>query len=751
MSHKKKNLPLKTVYYRSFIVFTVLPILVVLVIALSILNIQFKKQAIENIERAQENVITNLKADIDTMSMRLSHIVYTNNNEILQYASETDTSVAATRYENEQRLSQSVNMALEPVKEIVSVGFYMKDGINVYVKRDINREIDEIKKSSWYQEALEKSNQVCVGSYDTKSTSDLFNGGKKDLLILVFAIAPDVKTDRSQKIEMVTFYQSTKAAERIGEYNKAYLAGKNKLGMTRITDADGTIIFSTSEEEPDYKEAGYTSIKTPIAFNNTQWIIESYIKTKELTSDYWETAMLVLGTAVLILLFAGYYFGYFLKGIVKPVEVISQGLKQVEEGKLDIHIEPSGQYEIRSMIHQFNAMVRRLKALIEDYEERVRNISHTPSYYLGAMIKGEMTPEEVNETTKEFFMEGYAIIGLMIDRYSSAETETKCALRVISSFERNPRFASRCVLHMESAKFLLVFYRITETDYKSNIIKMIDELQKIGAREADIHMFACIGSRKYGCQNFESAVNEIKESMCLCHLKKENGLIYLEDKKELYQIIIKHSFFYEKLAEALYIADEKNSLQEREKLFELFANKSMEESKAEVYAVITAIGKRFNRDNSRFSDVFGQPYDYMEKMDKIEDVRSLRLWITNYFTWIIDFSASKLNIMETDVIVKAKRFMSDHYEEADLSLAMVADYVGLNEKYFTNRFTKETGETFSSYLTELRIQKAKELLKTTNFKIYEVAQMSGYHNVEHFNRMFKKLNQISPAQYRKTM
>lgn len=129
----------------------------------------------------------------------------------------------------------------------------------------------------------------------------------------------------------------------------------------------------------------------------------------------------------------------------------------------------------------------------------------------------------------------------------------------------------------------------------------------------------------------------------------------------------------------------------------------------------------------------------------------MKLWLTNYFAWIMDYSASKLNVSETDVIIKAKRYISDHYEDPELSLLKVAEYVGLNEKYFTNRFTKEAGETFSSYLTALRMQKAKELLKTTIFKVYEISEMVGYHNVEHFNRMFKKLNKVTPAMYRKTM
>lgn len=183
----------------------------------------------------------------------------------------------------------------------------------------------------------------------------------------------------------------------------------------------------------------------------------------------------------------------------------------------------------------------------------------------------------------------------------------------------------------------------------------------------------------------------------------------------------------------------------------MFGTSERTEIEIHVYAAILAIGKRFDVDNESFFDIFEKQYNYIEKIERLEDLRSLRLWLTNYFGWIMEYSATKLNIVETDAIIKAKRYMADNYEDAELSLAKVADYVGLNEKYFTNRFSKETGETFSSYLTGLRIQKAKELLKTTTFKVYEISEMVGYHNVEHFNRMFKKLNGISPAQYRKTM
>lgn len=555
---KKKNLPLKTVYYLSFVLFIVIPILIVFIIALLVLNKQFKSQAIENIRQAQETIIAELQSDIDIMSMRLSHLINTNNNEILDYAAGIDTFDWNRRYEYEQKLEQAGNLALEPVKDIISVGFYMKDGKQTCIKNEINRTGDEIRQMEWYQRALKKNNTVCLGSYDTESLNDLYVGGKKDLLILVFALAPDVTTDRSQKIEMVVFYQSTDAAERIREYNHNYLAGKNKLGITQIKDSGGNLVFSTMEDgEERMPDPGYTCVKTPLDLNDTVWYMESYIKTRDLTIEYWNSAVLVLMAAIAVLMFAGYYSRYFLRSIVKPVEEISGGLRQVEEGNLDVHITANGQSEVRNMIHQFNAMVRRLKVLIGEYEERMRSIEMKPGDYLAALLKREMTPEEVKRKSKEFFLEQYVLLGISIVYEGQTENETDAAVNLINSFERNPRYASRCIGYIENPGFAIVLYRVMEQEYSGRIEKMLQEMQKSAGKEFGIRISACIGKVSFGPEDFWVNVEDIREKACLRYLYGETSVVDLNVDGEKNDYLLELAGKYEKMAHALYIADEK--------------------------------------------------------------------------------------------------------------------------------------------------------------------------------------------------
>ena len=339
MNQKTKKIPLKNMYYLLFVFLIVIPLLTALFIALKILNQQFKKQAVENIERAQDTIVTELLSDVNVMSMRLSHLIYSNNNEIMDYAAGTDTSDILQRYEYEQKLSQAGNLVLEPVKDIISLGFYMKDGRETYIKNSVNRTREEIESTKWYLEALKTHNVVFAGSYDTESANDLYIGGKKNLLVLVFALSPDVTTDRSQKIEMVTFYQVTGAGETIEDYNRNYLRGDNKLGITRIVGAEGEVIFTTTDDQ-DFSHKEYTWGRSVIPFAHTEWYVESYIKTEELTEEFWRVAIMILISAGIIFLLAGYYSNYFLKSIVNPITEISGGLKQVEEGNLQIHIPP---------------------------------------------------------------------------------------------------------------------------------------------------------------------------------------------------------------------------------------------------------------------------------------------------------------------------------------------------------------------------------------------------------------------------
>lgn len=82
-----------------------------------------------------------------------------------------------------------------------------------------------------------------------------------------------------------------------------------------------------------------------------------------------------------------------------------------------------------------------------------------------------------------------------------------------------------------------------------------------------------------------------------------------------------------------------------------------------------------------------------------------------------------------------------------ISLDNYSEKFNMTPEYISNVFSKEVGITFSNYLTQVRIEKAKELLKEGKHKIYEIACMVGYNDSQYFCRVFKKITGLSTSEY----
>jgi two-component system response regulator YesN len=101
--------------------------------------------------------------------------------------------------------------------------------------------------------------------------------------------------------------------------------------------------------------------------------------------------------------------------------------------------------------------------------------------------------------------------------------------------------------------------------------------------------------------------------------------------------------------------------------------------------------------------------------------------------------------VESRMIVLAKRFIRESFSDPGLSLAGVAAKAGVSKNHLSWEFARETGETLTGYIARARVEEAKRLFSTTRLKVYEVAERVGFHNVEHFSRVFKKVTGASPS------
>lgn len=99
------------------------------------------------------------------------------------------------------------------------------------------------------------------------------------------------------------------------------------------------------------------------------------------------------------------------------------------------------------------------------------------------------------------------------------------------------------------------------------------------------------------------------------------------------------------------------------------------------------------------------------------------------------------------MIQQMKEYIADNYQKG-ITLSEMARDFNISISYLSSLFHEETGESFSEYLNLLRLNKAKELLKSTDIKIYQIADRLGFNDAYYFSSWFKKQVGASPTTYR---
>lgn len=131
-----------------------------------------------------------------------------------------------------------------------------------------------------------------------------------------------------------------------------------------------------------------------------------------------------------------------------------------------------------------------------------------------------------------------------------------------------------------------------------------------------------------------------------------------------------------------------------------------------------------------------------------ETVQDLKTLCVSAAGMIMDMRCTCKNTRHESVINRCLEYIDEHFAE-DISLETLSRQFFFNPSYFSIYFKKYTKLKLSDYLPAVRINKAKELLVNTDQKIYEIANHVGYRDSRYFNQIFKKLNHVTPAEYRK--
>lgn len=141
-----------------------------------------------------------------------------------------------------------------------------------------------------------------------------------------------------------------------------------------------------------------------------------------------------------------------------------------------------------------------------------------------------------------------------------------------------------------------------------------------------------------------------------------------------------------------------------------------------------------------------QTYHAVEELKRLETLDEISAWLKTLFRQASAGREEDAGIKRS--VLKVKEYIDQHYAE-NLTLKKMADSVYLSQSYLSVSFKEILNMNFNEYLTRVRMEKAKELLATSRYRIYEVCGMVGYTDKKYFSDLFKRYTGMLPKEWEK--
>lgn len=290
-----------------------------------------------------------------------------------------------------------------------------------------------------------------------------------------------------------------------------------------------------------------------------------------------------------------------------------------------------------------------------------------------------------------------------------------------------------------------------EIEFRDTIDEIMNKIIVCVEKFYDIGMYIGVGDNYAELQDLHFSYKDALNALEYRVLNGSNKIIYKMDVEKT------SSFSYHKIDE--YLRELEYAIKiggnKTDKIIDyifsiiIFSNVHISQFRTILLKITTTILKAYEDicsgspndviiDFNQFNEVFGK--------ERIDEVKT-------YYKKLCKNLSNEINKERIDIkasqMQKAYQFIYNNYQNKSLDINMICNHLNISSSYFSRIFKTETNETFMQYLTKVRMEKAKDLLMNSDYKVYEISEKVGYEDPHYFSYNFKKKTGVKPTQYRK--
>ena len=162
----------------------------------------------------------------------------------------------------------------------------------------------------------------------------------------------------------------------------------------------------------------------------------------------------------------------------------------------------------------------------------------------------------------------------------------------------------------------------------------------------------------------------------------------------------------------------------------------------------THLIKMIRRSGVGMEEVFGAGFSLPIQKSELPRLEELEDWCAERYLRLRTLIRRRQTDSAGQTVETAKEYIRQHYAESDLSVEKLCAYLHLSSTYFSTLFKRETGTSFTAYVTTVRMEAAAEAIRGTEEKTYLIAQRCGYEDPNYFSYVFKRHFGVTPTKYR---
>lgn len=439
-------------------------------------------------------------------------------------------------------------------------------------------------------------------------------------------------------------------------------------------------------------------------------------------------------------------------------------------GVTEYLLKPISSGKLLEALNGVSESIRREKEdkdLVRKYMEEMReNTEHEKQKFFEQMIAGNLSMADALETGKKYEMNLSAgMYNLLLFRFTLGEENRKSgellgeAEYAIEKLTERLEYVFEFQRGVEGWAFLLM--ADNEEQMSERVKELSKDLEEIMKNYSTIAYFGGIGQPVARLRELEESFREAERALAARFTMELNRIISVEDIRmaqnvdTLDDIEITSFGEIEKTRTMLEKFLNNGAEDEIDEFVDVYINELPEENLKSVlmrqyiimdaYIVMMSFCEKIEGIEGEMQ---AQSEELKNSMKTIQTLEEIKNYIRMLLKKIIGVRDTISGRRYSDIIEIAKDQIRKTYMSDEISLNTIAAEVGMSPSYFSSIFSKEMGKTFVEYLTEIRMDRAKELLMCSSMKTSEIGYEVGYKDPHYFSYIFKETQNCTPKEFR---